>query len=145
MTALTAVMKYIPAVICLCFLPCCEQAREPLPVAAASPQRILQTVSDIDPPRGYQRMNQPAHSFGEWLRKVPVKKEKTVYLFNGKPKRNQSAQFAVLDISVGKKDLQQCADAVMRLRAEYLLAQKRYSEIRFCDNAGKCYQWEGGR
>ena len=65
---------------------------------------------------------------------MSLKKNKTVYLYNGIPKRNQSAQFAVIDISVGNKDLQQCADAVMRLRAEYLYSQKRFSEISFSDN-----------
>ena len=56
-------------------------------------------------------------TFGAWLRSVPLKKNLTVYLYNGVPKRNQEAQFAVLDVSVGHEDLQQCADAVMRLRA----------------------------
>jgi hypothetical protein len=36
-------------------------------------------------------------------------------------KDDQSTHFTVLDIPVGNKDLQQCADAIMRLRAEYFL------------------------
>jgi hypothetical protein len=36
-----------------------------------------------------------------------------------------------LNIDVGKKDLQQCADAVMRLRAEYLLKAKKFNQIHF--------------
>lgn len=70
-----------------------------------------------------------------------MKKSKTVYLFTGKPKANQKAQFAVLDISTGKNDLQQCADAIMRLRAEFLFSQKRYSEICFRDNNNKIYRF----
>jgi hypothetical protein len=64
-------------------------------------------------------------------------------LYDGSLKKNQTAQFVVLDIPVGKKDLQQCADAVMRLRAEYLFHHKRYAEIFFKDNNGKSYAWEG--
>jgi hypothetical protein len=56
-------------------------------------------------------------------------------------KSNQTAQFAVLGIPVGNEDLQQCADAVMRLRVEYLFALKKYSAIHFTDNDGTLYQF----
>jgi len=39
--------------------------------------------------------------------------------------------YAVLDIDVGDRDLQQCADAVMRVRAEYLYQNKMYEQIHF--------------
>jgi hypothetical protein len=81
-------------------------------------------------------------SFTEWLRQVPLKSSSTVYLYNGQPKQNQSAQFAVLDISVGDKDLQQCADAVMRLRAEYLYSQGLFLQIVFTDNEGTSYHFK---
>ncbi len=69
----------------------------------------------------------------------PSKKDKTVYLFNGQLKGNQDAQYAVLDIPVGRKDLQQCADAVMRIRASWLYSQGRFEEIRFADNNRRMY------
>ncbi|MFM9908591.1 MAG: DUF4846 domain-containing protein [Chitinophagaceae bacterium] len=97
-------------------------------------------VEAIPLPNGYSRIPLETGSFGEWLRNFPLKESRTVYLFNGTRKRNQSAQFAVLNLSTGNKDLQQCADAVMRLRAEYLYEQKKYSSISFSDNNGTNYQ-----
>lgn len=96
-------------------------------------------VSEIPMPEGFSRITVEKNSFAEWLRTVKLKKDRTVYKFDGTLKANQSAQYAVLDVSVGTRDLQQCADAVMRLRAEYLFSQKRYAEISFSDNAGTRY------
>jgi len=98
------------------------------------------TIGDIELPKGFSRIESEKKSFTIWLRALQLKKSKKVYLYNGLPKRNQTAQFAVLNISIGNKDLQQCADAVMRFRAEYLYAQKRFSEIVFWDNNNKGYK-----
>jgi hypothetical protein len=89
------------------------------------------TIADLSLPAGYQRVAQPAGSFGAWLRQIPLKKDNAVYLYNGEKKVNQLAQFAVLDIPVGKRDLQQCADAVMRLYAEYQYSRMQYQQISF--------------
>lgn len=84
------------------------------------------------PPEGYQRKNLDSTSFGFYLRNLPLKPDGAeVHLYNGELKRNQSAHVAVIDMSVGKRDLQQCADAVMRLRGEYLFHQQRFSDIHF--------------
>jgi hypothetical protein len=96
-------------------------------------------IKTIPPPKGFTRTDAGAHSFAAWLRNQALKNDKTVHLFNGAEKRNQLAQFAVLDISVGDKDLQQCADAVMRLRAEYLFSQKQFAGIVFYDNNHTSY------
>lgn len=83
-------------------------------------------------PSGYHRMETASGSFGNYLQHFPLKKSGTaVYLHNGQLKSNQQVHVAVLDLTTGKKDLQQCADAVMRLRSEYLFAQKRPDEIGF--------------
>lgn len=89
------------------------------------------TVDMIPTPAGFRRVPVDTTGFDGWLRHCPLKKGRTVYLFNGSPKVNQDAQFAVLNISVGKTDLQQCADAVMRLRAEFLYTRSNFINIDF--------------
>ena len=92
-------------------------------------------------PDGFEREAADSGSFINYLRNIELKEQTTVYLFNGNPKSNQSAQYALLNISVGNKDLQQCADAVMRLRAEYLFAQKQFDQIVFYDNDKTAYKF----
>ncbi len=111
---------------------------------SADNKNIYKHSGDIPVPAGYTRVTEAEGSFGSFLRRLPLKADKTVYLYNGEKKRKQSAQFAVVDIPTGKKDLQQCADVVMRLRAEYLFAQKKYDSISFTDFANKKYKWQGG-
>ena len=72
------------------------------------------------------------NSFAEYLQNLPLKPAGAeVKYYNGEVKANQGVYMAVVDIDVGTRDLQQCADAVMRLRAEYLWGQKAYNDIHF--------------
>jgi hypothetical protein len=132
-------MTIILPVFILCFQNHQKRAK-PLPaIDSGSNENPYPVIGAIPLQVDYSRIMVEKNSFGEWLRNIELKKNKTVYLYNKVPKINQSAQFAVLNISVDNKDLQQCADAVMRLRAEYLYAQKRYTEICFRDNNNKSY------
>lgn len=91
----------------------------------------------IPPPSGFERIEAAPNSFADWLRHLPLKEGRPdVYLYNGQKKGNQSAHHAVIHMDVGKRDLQQCADAVMRLRAEYLLACGKTSDIHFNFTSG---------
>jgi Domain of unknown function (4846) len=86
----------------------------------------------IPPPTGFVREDAAAGSFTAWLRGLPLKPGRpAVRLFDGRLKANQEAHHAVLDMDVGSRDLQQCADAVMRLRAEYLYAAGAIDRVRF--------------
>lgn len=102
------------------------------------------TVEQIPLPKGFERVEISSNSFASYLRKLPLKKDRTVYLYNGHTKANQDAQFAVIDLSLGTKDLQQCADVVMRLRAEYYYMHQQFDKITFKDNANRSYQFAGG-
>jgi hypothetical protein len=138
-------MKWICFILLLSFTRCSEPQKDKLPaditntITASEPTKI----EEIAPPEGFKRIPGAAHSFEVWLRQLGLKKDKTVYLYNGQKKRNQSAQFAVVDISRSKTDLQQCADVVMRLRAEYLFAERKFDLIRFMDYNHKWYNWTG--
>lgn len=112
-------------------------------------QGSAETVSQrFVPPKGYIRVPVAEDSFGAWLRNLPLLPGRPeVKLFNGRLKGNQGAQAAVLDVDVGTRDLQQCADAIMRLRAEYLLATGRPNEIcfRFTDGTDAVWlDWAAG-
>ncbi len=96
----------------------------------------------ISVPRGYERIEVKEGSFAHWLRNLPLKKGKPpVYLYNGKLKTNQDAHEAVANIDVGDRDLQQCADSIIRLRAEYLFSIKNFDAINFNFTSGDIASW----
>lgn len=89
-------------------------------------------VSRIPPPEGFVRSPAEPGSFAAWLRGLPVKPGRPrVRLFNGGFKSRQDVHHAVLSVDIGDQDLQQCADAAMRLRAEYLYSRAEYAAIAF--------------
>ncbi|HEX4998096.1 MAG TPA: DUF4846 domain-containing protein [Terriglobia bacterium] len=92
----------------------------------------------MSPPAGFEREATASGSFAAWLRNLPLKKGRPqVRLYDGRLKSNQDAHAAVIDIDTGDRDLQQCADAVMRLRAEYLYAKNAPSFIHFQFTSGE--------
>ena len=90
------------------------------------------------PPKGYNRVVYPpiayhtsggekvgtyeesVKSFSTYLQDLPLKQYGSpVLLYNGQNKTNQ-VHASVIDIPILKEDLIQCADAIIKLRAEYL-------------------------
>jgi hypothetical protein len=110
-------------------------------VGNTAPGNPYRTINAIPLPEGFQRTAGDPGSFTEYLRNTGLKKQTTVYLYNGEPKQNQDAQYALLNISIGNKDLQLCADAVMRIRAEYLFSKKQFDQIIFYDNDKTAYRF----
>ena len=103
----------------------------------------------FDPPKDYKRDSLQKNSFGYFLQNYPLKKHgKKVQLYNANLKNRQDVHAAIFDISVGKRDLQQCADATMRLRADYLYQHKKYDNIHFNFTNGfnaKYSKWRNGQ
>lgn len=88
-------------------------------------------IKEIEVPNGYERTAHTQGTFAAWLQNISLRKDNTVYLYNGALKKDQQTHYAVLDISTGNKDLQQCADCIMRLQSEYYFSQKTFDKISF--------------
>jgi hypothetical protein len=94
------------------------------------------------PPPGFEREALAPDSFGAWLRGLPLKPGRPpVRLYDGQLKNRQDVHVAVIDIDVGIHDLQQCADSVIRLRAEWLFASGRHAEVHFHTTSGDDLAW----
>lgn len=99
------------------------------PAQSPSGETLAQRIA---PPAGFDRVAVASGSWGEWLRGLRMKPQNApVLTFTGDKKWRQDVHVAVVDIDVGKRDLQQCADAIMRLRAEWLFASDRTGDIAF--------------
>lgn len=105
-------------------------------------------INRVNVPEGFFRKEVVSGSFSHWLRRLPLKPGKpSVLLYNGERKWNQSAHEFVINMDVGSKDLQQCADATMRLRAEYLYSNGKSDSIHFnyTNGANVAYsKWKSG-
>lgn len=102
----------------------------------------------IVPPLGFERTKAGKNSLTTFLREYPLKKAgKPVLLYNGEEKGNQNAHAAVFKLPLEKEDLQQCADSVMRVYAEYFwkTGQKERISFRFVDGfQAKYSKWRSG-
>jgi hypothetical protein len=91
------------------------------------------------PPSVFRRITVAPKTFGAWLRNIPLAAP-------GTPVRSYTGALhlpadhphiaAVTTLDIGKRDLQQCADAVMRLHAEWLWQAGRASEASYPSGAG---------
>ncbi len=103
----------------------------------------LTIKSRVLAPEGYKRVEYPKGSFQEYLRKYRLKVfgtkiknyDNTLYYW-------QQGHIGVLDISVPENGLQQCADALIRIRSEYLWDNNRKDEIGFNFTSGHYCSWE---
>lgn len=83
-------------------------------------------------PEGYERVKVEEGSFAEFLRHQKLKPygQKALY-YDGREKPSKGKYDGVLDVDIGNRDLHQCADAIMLLRAEYLYSKGRFEDIAF--------------
>src|SRR5688500_18482836 len=113
-------------------------AAAPLPYEFPHAEGAEDLSRRVAPPAGARRVTLLERSFGAFLRQLPLLPAGSeARLFAGRRKGRQDVHAEVVDLDVGARDLQQCADAVMRLRAEYLFALGEPGRIRFHPDPGK--------
>jgi hypothetical protein len=89
-------------------------------------------VFDIPLPDGYTREKADSQSFEFYLRNLSLDTiDNTIYAFNGSVVSKRGYHYAIIKMDIGTQDLQQCADAIMRLRSEYLYGLKLFDQIHF--------------
>ncbi len=115
-----------------------NQKEDPEPATLDEGTTVTMNASEntisgrFNPPSGYERIAKDSTSFAQYLRNLPLKPDNAlVHYYDGSTKSNRGVYKAVIDLPIGKRDLHQCADAVMRLRAEYLFGRQKYDSIHF--------------
>ena len=111
------------------------------------PLMIDETKSTIrtrfEPPEGFSWVNLQSGSFAEFLTNFPLHPAGfPVRDFTKVPIEEQHHHVAILKINVGEKNLQQCADAWIRLYAEYLWIHQRFDEIGFEFTSTQFFAWD---
>jgi hypothetical protein len=100
-------------------------------------------------PAGYTRVGAPAGSWAHWLRHLPALPAGTpVKDYQGNTLISASAMTtSVIDLDVGTRDLQQCMDVILRLRAEWHWWKGTSDRIKFRYAGGIYYglaDWQRG-
>ncbi len=106
-------------------------AEEPSAQAFIHPEGMT-LAERIAVPEGFSRVQAEDGSLATFLREYPMKEDGSpVLLYDGREKGNQSAHAAVFALPIENEDLQQCADSVMRMYAEYFWESGQKERIAF--------------
>ncbi|MCR5666429.1 MAG: DUF1294 domain-containing protein [Eubacterium sp.] len=113
---------------------------------AASEETIInasgETLSQrIKVPLGYERTSEEKDSLAQFLRDYPMEEDNSpIRLYDGREK--DGVQAAVFSMYLGDQNLQQCADSVIRVYAEYLRSIGQDSKIQFHFVNGFLCDWD---
>lgn len=102
----------------------------------------LTILSRVNVPNGFKRVNYAKGSFQEYLRNYKLKPfGSKIINYDGSQYFWQGGHIGILEIPVPTNGLQQCADALIRIRSEYLWDNNRKDEIGFNFTSGDYCSW----
>ena len=102
----------------------------------------LTIKSRVNVPDGYKRVTYPEGSFETYLRNYKLKKfGSKIINYDDTKYYWQQGHIGILEVSVPSNGLQQCADALIRIRSEYLWNNNRKDEIGFNFTSGDYCSW----
>ncbi|MEM6516504.1 MAG: DUF4846 domain-containing protein, partial [Bacteroidota bacterium] len=102
----------------------------------------LTIASRVNLPEGYKRGAYSDGSFQQYLRNYKLKPYGSKIInYDDSEYFWQGGHIGILDIDVPKNGLQQCADALIRIRSEYLWENDRKDEIGFNFTSGHYCSW----
>jgi hypothetical protein len=103
----------------------------------------LTIKSRVNVTQGYQRVAYRKGSFQDYLRNYKLKSfESKIINYDDSEYVWQGGHIGILDLPVPKNGLQQCADALIRVRSEYLWENNRKSDIGFNFTSGHYCSWK---
>lgn len=134
------IFKILTILVLITSLSSCVESTMATTVKKVSEPVIIDPINEdgmtvktrFNVPEGYRRVESKNGTFGSYLQNLPLKPYGSkVHHFDGSLKGNVSAYCSVVDLPLKNNPNHQCADAVMRMRAEYLFSEQRYGEIQF--------------
>lgn len=106
----------------------------------ASSDELTPLASAVAPPEGFEREPVAADSWQHWLRHLPTYRfDQRVHLHTGEAR--PCALPAVIALDVGERNLQQCADSILRLHAEWAWSTDRADELGYHFTSGHQSDW----
>ena len=147
MKKLLLILLVLAAVIVLAFqLKPVENVVNKVVAYAETPSLInkdsLTIQSRVNIPHGYKRVAYPEGSFENYLRNYKLKPfGSKIINYDDSEYFWQGGHVGILEVPVPKNGLQQCADALIRIRSEYLWDTNRKDEIGFNFTSGHYCSW----
>jgi len=110
-----------------------------------TPEDAVRPLVDVfSPPPGFSRVALADDTFGAWLRTLPLRAaDAPVLRFDGAVlhRAGDSRIAGVVEIDLGTRDLQQCADFIIRFHAEWLWSLGRQRAITYRFTSGDEASW----